>query len=225
MNILAIETSTEACTVAIRYNNQVLERFEIEPRAHSLLVLPMIDSLLSEAGISKQQLDLIAFGCGPGAFTGVRIAASVTQGIAFAVDIPVVAVSTLLALAQGAYRRFGLRQILPVLDARMDEVYITECTLGADGIMHAGKSEIVVAPQNVVLPETGHWLGAGSGWDRYYSVLLAQQHSSVTWEQGCLPRAQDTALIGQSMAEQGKLLTPEQAIPVYIRNKVATRPH
>ncbi len=225
MKILAIETATEACTVALRFNNEVLERYEIKPREHSLLVLPMIDELLSAAGISKKQLDVIAFGCGPGAFTGVRIAASITQGIAFAVDVPVVPVSTLAGLAQGAYRKYGLRQILPVIDARMDEIYFAQYTLNQSGIMQSVSPEIVIAPDRVELPNTGHWLGVGSGWDRYNNVLLRQQSSAVTWNPGRLPHAQDIALIGQVMNEQGLTVCAEEAIPVYVRNQVASKPH
>ena len=225
MKILAIETATEACTVALRYDNEVIERFEVEPRGHSLLVLPMIEELLAEADIGPQQLDAVAFGCGPGAFTGVRIAASVTQGIAFASDIPVVPVSTLVGLAQGAYRKYGLRQILPVLDARMDEIYITQCTLDQSGIMKARSAELVLPPDKVELPNTGHWLGIGSGWDRYHDILLKQQSSSVTWNPGRLPRAQDFAFIGQELLKQGKAVLAEQAIPVYVRDQVATKPH
>lgn len=225
MKILAIETATEACTVALRFNNEVLERYEIKPRAHSLLVLPMIEDLLSEAEISRTELDAIAFGCGPGAFTGVRIAASITQGIAFAIDIPVAPVSTLAGLAQGAYRKYGLRQVLPVLDARMDEVYFTQCTLDQSGIMRARSPEIVVAPDQVELPNTGHWLGIGSGWDRYHDVLLRQQSSAVTWNPGRLPHAQDIAFIGQVMVGQGKAVVAEEAVPVYIRDQVASKPH
>lgn len=225
MKILAIETATEACSVALRYDNKVIEQFEIEPRGHSLLVLPMIEGLLAQAGISPQQLDAVAFGCGPGAFTGVRIAASVTQGIAFASDIPVVPVSTLVGLAQGAYRKYGLRQILPILDARMDEIYITQCTLDQSGIMKARTTELVMPPDKVELPDTGHWLGIGSGWDRYHNVLLRQQSSAVTWNPGRLPHAQDFAFIGQELVKQGLAVPAEQAIPVYVRNQVASKPH
>ncbi len=225
MKILAIETATEVCTVALRCAHEVLERYEIKPRAHSLLVLPMIDDLLSEAGIAKTALDAIAFGCGPGGFTGVRIAASITQGIAFAMDIPVVPVSTLLGLAQGAYRQFGLRQIIPIIDARMDEIYFTQCTLDQEGIMQPQMNELVIPPHEVHLPHSGQWLGVGSGWDRYHKTLLSPTNPAVTWNPGLLPHAQDIAQIGQSLYEQGKAVTAEEAIPVYVRNKVASKSH
>lgn len=225
MKILAIETATEACTVALRYDDQVIERFEVKARAHSLLVLPMLESVLAEADIKVSQLDAIAFGCGPGAFTGVRIAASVTQGLAFAADIPVIPVSTLVGLAQGAFRVFGLRQILPVLDARMDEVYITQCTLNQLGIMEADLPERVISPQKVELPNSGHWLGIGTGWDHYSQVLLRQQSSAVTWNPNVLPHAEDYAFVGQVLLEQGKAVSAEQAIPVYVRDQVASKPH
>ncbi|VAW74414.1 tRNA threonylcarbamoyladenosine biosynthesis protein TsaB [hydrothermal vent metagenome] len=225
MKILAIETATEACTVALRYDNEVLERYEIKPRGHSLLVLPMIEELLSEAGLSKSALDVIAFGCGPGAFTGVRIAASITQGIAFAMDIPVVPVSTLLGLAQGAFRQFGVCQIIPIIDARMDEVYLSQCTLGQEGIMQPLMSELVISPNEVDLPNTGSWLGVGSGWDRYHDILLSDSSLTVTWNPGLLPHAQDVAEIGQSLFEQGRAVAAEEAIPVYVRNKVAAKTH
>jgi len=225
MKILALDTATDACTVALRCDGEVLERFELQPRMHSRLVLPMIDSLLDEAGIKLNQIDVIGFGCGPGAFTGVRIAASVTQGIAFAADLPVVAVSTLVTLAQGAYRKYGLRQIIPVIDARMDEVYITQCTLGTNGVMESRSPEIVIPPQEVEMPDTGHWFGVGTGWDRYHNVMLSQQNAAITWNPGRLPQAQDIALIAEVKATQKEVVSAEQAIPVYIRDQVAQRPH
>jgi len=100
MKLLAVETSTEACSAALYIDGIVNERFELTPKEHTRLILPMIDSLMSDAGLKPQQLDALAFGCGPGSFTGVRIATGVIQGIAFGADLPVVPVSTLAAIAQ-----------------------------------------------------------------------------------------------------------------------------
>ena len=122
MKILAVDTATEACSAALYINGDIQERFEIAPREHTRLLLPMVDSLMAEAGIRPQQLDAIAFGCGPGSFTGVRIAAGVMQGIAYGADLPVVPVSTLAAISQSCLQKTAHDTIFTAVDARMNEI-------------------------------------------------------------------------------------------------------
>ena len=168
--LLAIETSEEACSAALLSDGACSELFELEPRRHSELILPMIDRLLAEAGLPRSALDAVAFGRGPGSFTGVRIATAVAQGIGFGLDIPVIPVSTLQALAQGIHRLSGTEQVLAALDARMHEVYWG--AFSSDGtIMRAAGEELVIAPADVPLPEDGQWTGAGSGWTSYLDIL------------------------------------------------------
>jgi len=148
MKLLAFETATEACSVAVWIDGEVIERFEIAPRRHAELALPWADAVLAEAGIAKSAIDAIAVGRGPGAFTGVRLAIAVAQGVALALDRPIVPVSTLAALAlQG-----GAPRVLAAIDARMGEVYAAafRCDNG-DAVLR--DAERVVAPDRVVLPD------------------------------------------------------------------------
>jgi len=223
--ILAIEAATEACSAALLIDDTVQERFEIAPRQHVALLLPFVESLLADAGTSLGQLDAVAFGRGPGSFTGVRIAAGMTQGIAFGADLPVIPVSTLAALAQGTVREHGATAVLAALDARMQEVYWGAYRCDAEGLVEDVGKERVCAPAMVECPQQDDWAGAGSGWDAYADVLAprcsvpaagvyAQQH----------PHAADVARLAARAFAQGEVLAPEQAIPVYLRNNVAHKP-
>lgn len=161
MNLLAIETATDACSVALQLGNECRVDHRIEPRRHAQLVLPMIDALLAEAGLARGALGGVAFGRGPGSFTGVRVAASVTQGIALGLDIGVVGVSTLATIAQGCLREFGDAHVGVALDARLDEVYWGAFRADASGVMHACVEErvclpgaVTFAPDAVTLSDT-----------------------------------------------------------------------
>lgn len=221
MNILAIDTSTDACSAALSLAGEMHERFELAPRAHSQLILPMVESLLAEAGVVLTQLDAIAFGCGPGSFTGVRIAAGVTQGIAFGAGLPVVPVSTLAALAQGGCDEIGAAHVLAALDARMREVYWGAYLRGDDGIVQLQAEEGVYAPDRVPVPEPDQWQGVGSGWASYGAVLRTRLAGLVTATHAQRhPRARDVARLGAHGLQHGLAVSAEQALPVYLRNEV-----
>lgn len=220
--ILAIETATVACSAALSVDGAVLERYVLAPRQHATLILPMIESLLLEAGLTVAQLDAIAFGRGPGSFTGVRIAASIVQGIAFAAARPVVPVSTLAALALGAQRESGGRAILAALDARKDEVYWSAWITDDGGRLQPEGEEAVRAPELVAVPQAGDWIAAGSGWDAYGERLMPRLGERVVRVLPDLePRAGDVARLAVPVYEQGGAAGPEQALPVYLRNDVA----
>src|SRR5690554_3836409 len=160
MNLIAFETSTEACSVAIWRDGEVLERFEVAPRRHAELVLPWAEGLLAEAGLSRSRLDAVAVGRGPGAFTGVRLGIAMAQGIALALDLPMLPVSTLAALARGAPHP---GPVLAAIDARMGEVYAGAFMRSDDG-MEALGPETVSGPDAVDLPSaSGAWQGVGTG--------------------------------------------------------------
>ena len=219
--LLAVETATSACSAALFVDGAIQERHALAPRQHAALILPMIESLLVEADLQARQLDAVAFGQGPGSFTGVRIAASVVQGIAFGAGLPVVAVSTLATLALGAMEESGEAQVMAALDARMAEVYWGVYTRGEDGLPVLQGTECVAAPDAVPLPPPGRWVGAGSGWESYAEALIKHSGERVVRVLPDLePRARDLVRLGAAAFERGQTVTAEQALPVYLRDRV-----
>lgn len=224
LNILAIDTSGEACSVALLIGNEVRQRLEREPRRHGELVLAMMDGLLAEAGIGLTRLDALAFGRGPGSFTGVRIATSVVQGAAYGADLPVVPVSTLAVLAQGCLRSSGSSRVLAALDARMGELYWGPYLVGDENLMRAAGAEEVAPPEAVVLPAGSDWSGVGSGWITYGELLrerLGTRLRSVTPDILCESR--DVAVLAAAEFARGRYVAPEQALPIYLRERVTVR--
>lgn len=224
MKLLALETATEACSAALYLDGEISERYQIAPRQHTALILPMVDELLAEAGLSPRQLDAIAFGCGPGAFTGVRIATGVVQGVAFAADLPVVPISTLATLAQGARREFGWMRVAAAIDARMAEVYWGAFEDDGAGIMHPVAEEQVVAPGQVPSLEGSDWYGIGSGWQSYANELSACQDGNLISTNGAYyPHAQDVATLAVAAYGRGETVPAEKALPHYLRDNVAKK--
>jgi len=220
-HILAIETSTPACSAALAVDGDILERHALAPRQHAALILPMIESVLAEAEIDVRRLDAIAFGRGPGAFTGVRIAASLVQGIAFAADLPVLPVSTLAALALGGLREAGETRALAALDARKAEVYWGCYWRDGERLVLEG-NEIVSPPAGVPRPGPGCWIGVGSGWLAYGDALARHCGNGVVRLLPDLePRAGDVARLGLQDYLRGAAVTADTAVPVYLRDKVA----
>lgn len=216
--LLAIDTATEACSAALLHNGELLYRFEVAPRLHAQLLLPMVDELLREAAVSLNEVDALVFGRGPGAFTGVRIATGMVQGLAFASGKPVIGVSNLAALAQRGWREEGAGTVCSAIDARMDEVY-WGCFRLVDGVMQAAGSEVVCAPEAVLLPaQFEPALGCGTGWG--YADRLAAKVPSYRAE--LLPDARDLIALALPAFEAGQLMDAADAQPVYLRDKVAT---
>jgi tRNA threonylcarbamoyladenosine biosynthesis protein TsaB len=220
MKLLAIETATEACSAALWVDGQTTQRFRIAPREHAALILSMCDELLADAGVARAELDAVAFGRGPGSFTGVRIAASAAQGMAFALERPVLPISTLAALAQGARRERGWERVLAAIDARMGEVYWATFSADARGLMVPNGEEAVAAPARVTRNAPGAVQGAGSGWQTY-GAILSQATGITEWDGDRLPQARDVAELAVAAWARGEAVPPEQAIPVYIRDDVA----
>lgn len=221
--ILAVDTSTQACSAALLINGEINERYTVQPQQHTKLILPMIDELMAEAGLKPQQLDAIAFASGPGSFTGLRIAAGVVQGIAFALDLPVVAISTLRTLAQTAYRLKGWTKVLTALDARMNEIYWGSLKLSTEAVMEIVQPEQLCHPQQIPLPQETGWYGVGDGWVVYGDMLkqqLNQQLLEVSTE--ILPHAQDVAHLAAIAFKQGKVLPAVDALPDYLRDNMYT---
>ena len=222
MKLLAFETATEACSVALYLDGEVRERFEVAPRRHAELALPMAQALLDEAGIARAQLDAIAVGRGPGAFTGVRLAIALAQGIALALDRPVVPVSTLAVLAAGAPVD-GPARILASIDARMGEVYAGAFVRDGETLA-ALDDERVLAPGAVVLPVApdGAWQGLGTGFAAAGGLLGERLGASLECvDATALPRAADLARLAAAAFARGQALAPERVEPAYLRDNVA----
>lgn len=220
MNILALETATEACSVALLSAAGVLEVHEVAPRQHTDLLFGMVDRVLAEAGIARQALDLIAFGRGPGAFTGVRIAAAVAQGIALACDLPLAPVSTLTALAAGGARLHGARQVLAALDARRDEIYFTALAFDEHGVLERTViSDCVLAPAAVTIASPAQWLAVGNGWSVYES-RFAPDLATLCRAPLLFPHATDVAHLGAALHGRGESVDVAHALPLYLRGAV-----
>jgi tRNA threonylcarbamoyladenosine biosynthesis protein TsaB len=225
MKLLAVETATEACSAALYLDGQLTEQYQFAPRRHAELLLAMADTLLSEAGLVPAQLDALAFGRGPGAFTGVRIATGVVQGIAYAADLPVVPVSTLATLAQGGYREFGWQRVAAAIDARMNEVYWGTFQADDNGVMQPLAEERVCPASQVPALQGEAWHGIGSGWGTFAEELKEAAGSGlVDGQGGYLPHARDAALIAADAYRRGLAVSAEQALPVYLRDQVVAQP-
>jgi tRNA threonylcarbamoyladenosine biosynthesis protein TsaB len=220
MNLLAIETATECCSVAVVHGETVMTRSEVAPRRHAELVLPMADSLLAELGLGRHALDGIAVGRGPGAFTGVRLAISLAQGMAMALDIPVVTVSSLAALAMEAPD--DDTPVLAVIDARMGEVYSAAYRRDSLGLLVEWQAEAVGHPDVLQVPAAPAWHVVGTGWGTYETTVRERLGGAIASADGeCYPQARHIATLAVPMFAAGLAVAPELALPVYLRDKVA----
>ncbi len=219
MNIIALDTSTEYCSLALWLNGDLVSREVLAGQRHSELLLPMLQTLLTEAGITLNQIDGIAFGAGPGSFTGLRIACGVTQGLAFAQDIPVIGISTLEALAQ----QIDAPRVLAALDARMGELYFAAYEKTATGWLCVHEPQLC-RPETVPGVTGGGWTGCGSGFDLYQPVLSEKYGGHLQRIiPGCYPHAREIAQMAAVKFASGEGRAAEEALPVYIRNKVALK--
>ncbi|HCB1501670.1 tRNA threonylcarbamoyladenosine biosynthesis protein TsaB [Klebsiella oxytoca] len=223
MRILAIDTATEACSAALWNDGTLSAHFEICPREHTQRILPLVQDVLNESGIMLTELDALAFGRGPGSFTGVRIGIGIAQGLALGAELPMIGVSTLATMAQGAWRKTGATRVLAAIDARMGEVYWAEYQRDEQGVWHGEESEAVLKP--VVVSERlqqleGQWATVGTGWQAWPDMA---NDSGLTLTDGeiQLPEAQDMLPLACHLLTVGKTVAVEHAEPVYLRNEVA----
>lgn len=221
LKILAVDTATEACSAALLVGDKLFSRWEEAPRDHTRKILPMVQAVLEDAGISLSDLDAIAFGRGPGSFTGVRIGISVAQGLAFGAGVPLIGISTLAAMAQGAYRLDGAQQVLTAIDARMNEVYFGRYEL-IDGRMQLVGDEVVSEPAALV-DVRGKLAGpvtcVGTGFETYGETLSGLADELVV-SQVRFPAAEDMLPLARAAWLAGEAVPVEQATPVYLRDKV-----
>lgn len=218
MKLLALETSTEACSAALSLDGRVLSRFRHAPRMQTDLLLPMVDELLAESGLALADIDALAYSRGPGAFTGVRIAAAAVQAMAFARDLPVLAVSSLQALAQGAHRVHGATRVLSVFDARMNEVY-AGAYAWADGLMQPLDEDHLCAPDALPAALRGEFFVVGNGLAVYEAALRAQCAFSGS-DAVLFPSAEDVLPLALALHAAGGARPAELALPVYLRDEV-----
>ena len=223
MKLLAIDTSTEACSVALWLDGEVVERFELAPRRHTELVLPWADELLASAGVAKAQLDAVAVARGPGAFTGVRLAVALVQGIALALDLPVVPVSTLAALACRAPTGTQSNvEILAAIDARMGEVYLGRFAMQDDGLLLTLGEEWMATPALPGVLDEANLIGVGTGFSASDSALVNGLGSRLQFvDATALPHAADVARLAALAFARGAAIAPDALEPAYLRDKVA----
>lgn len=221
MKLLAIETATDACSVAVLRGDVLAEQFSDEPRVHAARVLGMVEACLEEAAIDLAGLDALVFGRGPGSFTGVRIAAGVIQGLALGSGLTVVGVSTLAGHAVAAARVHGVARVAVAVDARMDECYWGLYEV-EHGVATAVQDESIADPASIAAPDGDGWVGVGSGWAAY-PALAGNMPSVEVIDPALLPRARDLLATGAAAFSEGRVVSAEDALPVYLREKVAWR--
>jgi tRNA threonylcarbamoyladenosine biosynthesis protein TsaB len=220
MRLLALDSSTEACSVAYYDNGSVHEIFDVIGRGHAEHLLQMIDRLLAECQVTLSAVDTLAFGAGPGSFTGLRIGAAMAQGLALAGDRPVVAVSSLQALAAAQQGT-----VLALIDARMEQVYQALYRTSPGEIPVLLEGESVCAPGDLLLPSAQQLIIVGTGWDRYRAEIESRQPADAILQgiAGQYPHAGDIAALGAHAAQAGQATAAEQALPHYVRNDVARK--
>jgi len=221
VKLLALDTTQEYCSVALTIDDELIYREALASRSHTELILPQVEEVMAEAGLQLNQLDALAFGRGPGSFTGLRIAAGVAQGLALGADLPVAPVSSLAALAQGVYRKDAAAlSVCAAFDARIKEVY-WGCFQLIDGIMRSFSDEVVDSPENCHLPHEGRWIAVGSAWAAYPQIQdrLSSQLTRVIPDSS--PLARDMIPLAIQVIADKQTVFAEEAIPVYLRHKVA----
>lgn len=216
--ILALDSSTEACSCALAIEGEIFEKFEIMPRLHTQYILPMIKDLMAEHNLSFTALDSIAVGAGPGSFTGIRIAAGVAQGIAFGANLPLIPVSTLAAMAQQNLDS-GSANIFSCLDARINEVYWAVYSVQSNKIRLEG-SEQLCKPELVELKINGSCFGVGSGMNFIDQMSLEVQSLIQSYDSSIYPRAGAIAELATDYFVEGMAINPADFSPTYLRNKV-----
>lgn len=223
MRILAIDTATEACSVALWNDGNINAHFELCPREHTQRILPMVQDILATSGTTLAEINALAFGRGPGSFTGVRIGIGIAQGLALGASLPMIGVSTLATMAQGAWRKTGATRVLAAIDARMGEVYWAEYQRDENGVWHGEDTEAVLKPDAVTArlkQLSGEWATVGTGWPAWPELA---NESGLALRDGdvLLPAAEDMLPLACQMLAAGKTVAVEHAEPVYLRNNVA----
>jgi tRNA threonylcarbamoyladenosine biosynthesis protein TsaB len=220
MHILALDASTDVCAAALGNGASWVERMELAGQRHSELLLPMARALLSEARLELPDLGGIAFGAGPGSFTGLRIACGVAQGLALGANLPLIGVATLEAMAETARRRSGCTRVIAALDARMHEVYLA--AYEHDGSRWcADVAPSVVAPSEATLPRGQSWCGVGNGFAAFPALRERLAGALASCDEGILPTAVAIGILALPRFAAGEGIPARDAAPLYLRHRVA----
>lgn len=222
IHILALETATSHCSVALLSGDRVFANTQLCHNQHALMLLPMIEQLLQQADLAIAQLSAITFGCGPGSFTGVRIATSVAQGLAFGINKPVIPLSTLQIMAQQAYQQHHVERALVALDARMQQIYYGYYELDKNALMQLHGAQAVIDPENIKIISTDQKIvGVGNGWEVYAEILQrrTQLVSTMIYPE-VIPDARAALPLALALFQQGSAVDAASVLPIYLRDKV-----
>lgn len=214
MKLLAFDSSTHACTVALQVDHAIQSFHVIAPMQQTKLLLPKIEEILKSVNLQVRDLDAIVYGCGPGSFTGIRLAASVAQGLAFAADLPIIPISSLAATAQAAYIEHGWRNLLVAQDARMNAVYWGVYQINQAGLAELQGTEHATAPEDVKIACKSDWQGLGDAWEKN-GEKMGYTPQSIKSEQ--VPTAEALLQLGKLAFEQQRWVSAKDALPLYLR--------
>jgi tRNA threonylcarbamoyladenosine biosynthesis protein TsaB len=227
MKLLALDTSSVACTVALQVGGDVVERHEEQPREHTRILLPMLREVMTEAGLEARELDAIVLGNGPGSFIGMRIAASVAQGLAFGSGLGIVPVSSLAAVAAEVLVDADIAEVVVAQDAHMNEVYLGVFRRGEDGLPVPQMPERLAGHGTISelrQPATGRRIAAGFGWQRYPDLLAHNVDRLAGVVDVLHPRARYLLGLGAARFALEGSIGPQDVCPAYLRHKVAEKP-
>jgi tRNA threonylcarbamoyladenosine biosynthesis protein TsaB len=222
MKLLALDSSSVACSVAVQVGEKIIERHEEQPREHTRLLMPMIESAIKEAGVKMPDLDAIVLGNGPGSFIGMRIAASVAQGLAFAADLKIIPVSSMAAVAAQVFAEEQATEVVVAQDAHMNEVYLGVYRQENAAVVDVVPERLHAAdlPLDLDLDDAARRVAAGFGWQRYPALISANEKLVGTWSSIWHPSAQFLL----ELAVKADRIRPQDLTPAYLRQKVAEKP-
>ena len=225
--ILALDTATEACSVALLHQGNITFEDELSPRTHTQRILPMVDGLLKNAHLSIKELDYLVFGRGPGSFTGVRVGVGVAQGLAFGAELKVVPISNLTTMAEQAYQELGATEVIALIDARMNEVYFSQLVRTENGWIEKVK-ERVCSPEGALVQfqlDTDKITVVGTGWAAY--PQFSEQNLPLAISEITLPSAKYMLALAEQEIAKGNVKSVDEIEPVYLRNEVTWKklPH